>query len=266
MQAFFDAHGIVQPARPDIAAFRDDLKAAGRKPTTITAYLAAAKAFFKWAEAERIYPNIAAGVKAPKLDRTPKKDYMTSRQLKTMLSGIDRDSLQGKRDFAMLAVMVTCGLRTIEVSRANIGDIRTAADNVVLYVQGKGRDEREEYVKLDPQVEGFIRDYLKARGESAPNAPLFASLSHNGMGKRMSTRSISGIAKQAMCSAGYNSDRLTAHSLRHSAVTLALLQGRPLDEVRQFARHRDISTTMVYDHAIQQSKNKCSEVITKAIF
>ena len=266
MRAFLESRSIMQPVRGDMITFLEDLRATGHKPATVTAYLAAAKAFFKWAETERIYPNIANGIKGATLDRAHKKDYLTSRQIKTVLAGIDRYTLQGKRDFAMLAAMVTCGLRTIEVSRANIGDIRTAADNVVLYVQGKGRDERTEYVKLDAQVESFIREYLKARGESNPEAPLFASLSHNSMGQRMTTRAISGIAKQAMCDAGYNSDRLTAHSLRHSAVTLALLNGRPLDEVQQFARHRDISTTMIYNHAIEQAKNQCSEVISKAIF
>lgn len=264
--AYLSTNGINNPTREDIIAFREGLKETGHKPTTIQNYITATRLFFQWLEEERIYPNVAAHIKGAKLDREHKKDYLTSRQVKTILSDIDRTTLQGKRDYAMLVLMITGGLRTIEVSRADIGDLRTAGDNTVLYVQGKGRDEKTEYIKLDAQVEAAIRDYLKARSESNPEAALFASASNNSKGQRMTTRAISGIAKAHMVEAGYNSEKLTAHSLRHTAVTLSLLAGRPLEEVQQFARHANISTTMIYNHALDKAKNGCSEAVAKAIF
>lgn len=264
--AFFNANGISNPTREDIVAFREELKASGHKPTTIQNYITATRLFFSWMEQERIYPNVAAHIKGAKLDREHKKDYLTSRQVKAVLNDIDRSTVQGKRDYAMLVLMITGGLRTIEVSRADIGDLRTVGDNTVLFVQGKGRDEKTEYVKLDAQVEAVIREYLKARGEAKPEAPLFASTSNNSKGKRMTTRAISGIAKAHMVEAGYNSDKLTAHSLRHTAVTLSLLAGKPLEEVQQFARHANMATTMIYNHALDKAKNGCSEAIAKAIF
>lgn len=264
--AFFASSGIKNPTREDIIAFREELKATGHKPTTIQNYITATRLFFQWTEQEHVYPNIAAHIKGAKLDREHKKDYLTSRQVKTVLGDIDRASLTGKRDYAMLVLMITGGLRTIEVTRADVGDLRTAGDNTVLYVQGKGRDEKTEYIKLDAQVEAAIRDYLKARGETRPEAPLFASASNNSKGKRMTTRAISGIAKAHMIEAGYNSDKLTAHSLRHTAVTLSLLAGKPLEEVQQFARHANMATTMIYNHALDKAKNGCSEAIARAIF
>lgn len=264
--AFFGAHGISHPTREDILSYREELKATGHKPTTIQNYITAARLFFQWLEEERIYPNVAAHIKGAKLDREHKKDYLTSRQVKAVLGEVDRSTVQGKRDYAILALMITGGLRTIEVSRANIGDLRTIGDNSVIFVQGKGRDEKTEYIKLDAQVESIIRDYLKARGETAPEAPLFASTSNNSKGQRMTTRSISGIAKAHMVEAGYNSATLTAHSLRHTAVTLSLLAGKPLEEVQQFARHANMATTMIYNHALDKAKNGCSEAIAKAIF
>lgn len=264
--AFFSANGISNPTREDIVAFREELKATGHKPTTVQNYITATRLFFTWLEQERIYPNVAAHIKGAKLDKEHKKGYLTSRQVKAVLSQIDRSTLQGKRDYAMLVLMITGGLRTIEVARADIGDLRTVGDNTVLYVQGKGRDEKTEYIKLDAQVEAFIRDYLKARTETNPEAPLFASTSNNSKGKRMTTRAISGIAKAHMVEAGYNSDQLTAHSLRHTAVTLSLLAGKPLEEVQQFARHANMATTMIYNHALDKAKNGCSEAIARAIF
>lgn len=263
---YFSLNGIKQPQREDIIAFREELKASGHKPTTIQNYITATKLFFSWTAQEGCYPNIADHLKGAKLDREHKKDYLTSRQVKEVLGSIDRGSLQGLRDYAILTLMVTGGLRDIEVSRANIGDLRTAGENTVLYVQGKGRQEKTEYVKISLQVERAIRDYLKARGTAGEDEPLFASLSNNSSGNRLSTRSISGIVKGRLKEAGFNSERLTAHSLRHTAVTLSLLAGKDITEVQQFARHANIATTMIYNHSLDKAKNSCSEAIAQAIF
>jgi Site-specific recombinase XerD len=266
MFRYFAENGITRPQREDILSYRESLKASGHKPTTIQNYITATRLFFQWTEQERIYPNIAAHVKGAKLDRDHKKDYLTSRQVKTVLTDIDRSTPQGVRDYAIITLMVTGGLRTVEVARADVSDLRTLGDETVLYIQGKGRDEKTEYVKLSAQVEAAIRAYLKQRGEVEPTAPLFASMSNNSKGQRMTTRTVSGIAKACMIEAGYNSPRLTAHSLRHTAVTLSLLAGKNLAEVQQFARHANISTTQIYNHALDRAKNGCSEAIAKAIF
>ncbi len=277
MFRYFAENGITHPQREDILAYREHLKTSGHKPTTIQNYITATRLFFQWLEQENIYPNVAAHVKGAKLDRDHKKDYLTSRQVKSVLSDIDRSTPQGARDYALIALMVTGGLRTIEVARADIADLRTLGDDTVLYVQGKGRDEKTEYIKLSAPVEAALRDYLRLRDDLEPSAPLFASLSnHKGTEKdkdgkavksaRMTTRSISRIAKDSMTEAGYNSERLTAHSLRHTAVTLSLLAGKSLAEVQQFARHANIATTQIYNHALDRAKNGCSEAIAKAIF
>lgn len=263
---YFAENSITHPQREDIIAYRESLKTSGHKPTTVQNYITAARLFFSWLEQERIYPNVAAHIKGAKLDREHKKDYLTTRQVKTVLSCVDRTTPQGMRDYAILALMVTGGLRTVEVARADIGDLRTVGDDTVLFLQGKGREEKTEYVKLSAPVEGAIRAYLKQRGETEASAPLFASLSNNSKAGRMTTRSISRIAKDSMIEAGYNRSTLTAHSLRHSAVTLSLLAGKSLEEVQQFARHANIATTMIYNHALDKAKNGCSEAISKAIF
>lgn len=266
MFKYFQEQGITHPQREDVISYRESLKATGHKPTTIQNYITATRLFFQWTEQERLYPNIAAHVKGAKLDKEHKKDYLTSRQVKTVLEDVDRTTPQGLRDYAIIALMVTGGLRTVEVVRADIADMRTLGNDTVLYIQGKGRDEKTEYIKLSAPVEAAIREYLKTRQDTAPTAPLFTSLSNNSRGQRMTTRSVSGIAKGGMRTAGYNSERLTAHSLRHTAVTLSLLAGRNLAEVQQFARHANISTTQIYNHALDKAKNGCSEAIAKAIF
>lgn len=263
---FFSLQGIIKPAREDILAFKEWMIQDGKKPTTVQTYITITRIFFKWLESEGIYPNIADRIKGAKVSKDHKKDYLTSSQVKAVLSGIDKDSLQGARDFAITALMITGGLRTVEVVRANIEDLRTLGDSTVLYVQGKGRTEKTDYVKISAPVEQAIRAYLSRRGKVEPSEPLFTSISNNSKGGRMSTRAVSGLVKSHMVSAGYDSERLTAHSLRHTAVTLSLLAGRDLAEVQQFARHSNISTTMIYNHALDRAKNGCSDAVSSAIF
>jgi len=263
---YFAINGITQPQRSDILAFKEELKESGKKPSTIQSYITATRLFFSWTAQENLYPNIAEKIKGAKLDKGHKKDYLTSRQVKTILSSIEQDTLKGLRDYAILSLMVTGGLRDIEVERANIGDIRNAGEETVLYIQGKGREEKNEYIKISLPVENAIRKYLKERGQSDESKPLFASISNNSDGAGLTTRSISRIVKSRMKAAGFDSERLTAHSLRHTAVTLSLLAGKDITEVQQFARHSNIATTMIYNHSLDKAKNSCGAAVSDAIF
>lgn len=263
---FLSLRGISRPKREDIILFRDELKASGHKPTTVQNYITATRLFFQWTEREGYYPNVADHIKGATISKGHKKDYLTSKQMRSILSSIETESKQGLRDYAIIVLMVTGGLRTIEVSRANIEDISSIGDCTVLYVQGKGQDEKSDYIKILPEVEASLRAYLKTRDITDGKEPLFCSLSNNSKGQRLTTRTISGIVKKKLVAAGYNSERLTAHSLRHTAVTLSLIGGNSLQEAQEFARHSNIATTQIYAHNLERIKNKCEETIAKAIF
>lgn len=258
-------NGITQPQREDIVAYRDYLKV-DHKPTTVQGYLAAVKLFFQWTEQERLYPNVAKRVKGAKLDNEHKKDYLTTKQVNKLLGAVDRDSLKGLRDYAILSVMVTTGIRETSIVNANIGDIRTAGDATALFYKGKGHEEKATYVKLAEPVEEAVRAYLKARGETDPEAPLFSSIANRNNGERMTTRSVSRIAKTRLIDVGLESDRLTGHSLRHTAATLNLLNGGTVEETQQLLDHANINTTLIYSHALERAKNNSEERIAKAIF
>jgi integrase/recombinase XerC len=82
----------------------------------------------------------------------------------------------------------------------------------------------------------------------------------------MTTRSISRIVKDRLIEAGFDSDRLTAHSLRHTAATLNLLNGGTVEETKQLLRHSNINTTLIYSHALERAKNDSENRIARAIF
>ena len=263
---YLQERDINRPQREDILAFKAWLAETGHKPSTIQNYVIATRLFFGWTAQEGLYPNIAEHIKGAKLDRDHKKDALTAGQAKELLESIERETAKGKRDYAIMALMITGGLRTVEVARADVEDFRNAGDAVALYIQGKGREEKTEYVKIAPAVEKAIRAYLRTRDKTQPTDPLFTSTSNNSQGQRLTTRSVSEIAKDRLRQAGYDSSRLSAHSMRHTAVTLSLLAGKDVTEVQQFARHANIATTMIYSHHLDKAKNSCSSAVADAIF
>ena len=131
----------------------------------------------------------------------------------------------GMRDFALLNLMLRTGLRDIEVVRADCGDIQTVSGVDVLYIQGKGRPGKDNYVVLTESALAPIRDYLGMRDDSRGSSPLFTSVARRNSGERLTTRSVSRIVKEAMRKIGIDDPRYTAHSLRHTAITFSLLGG-----------------------------------------
>lgn len=257
----------LQPTHDDVLNFVDNMKQEGKAPSTIQTYTVAVRLFFKWAENRRLYPNIARDVKGAKVNaKAHKGAYLTSDEAQAVLKSIDRTTEAGLRDYAMIALMLTAGLRTVEVSTATIKDITTLGDSKVLYIQRKGHQEKDSYVKLASVVYEAIITYLKERGATIPSEPLFASLSNNNKGGHITTRTIRGIVKQAFKDAGLTNDALSAHSTRHTSATLNLLNGGTLEETQQLLGHSNIETTMIYAHHLKRMNNNSEERISDAIF
>ena len=166
---------------------------------------------------------------------------------------MDRTTLKGKRDYALFNLMVRTGPRTIELMRADVGDIRQESGETVLWLQGKGALEKDAFVVLTDETLIPLQEYLSARSGLTSNAPLFASTSDSSRGKRMSTRSFRRIVKCILREANIDTPRISAHSLRHSCITFALMSGANIQEVQQLARHTNINTTLIYAHNIKRA-------------
>ncbi len=253
--------------REDIIVYRDYLKyeageaGQGLSSYSVSGYMTSVRKLFSWLEAQKVYPNIARDVKGCKRANGHKKDTLSPQQLRKALAGIDTGSLEGLRDYAMFNLMARTGLRTIELARAQVGDIRRVDGEPVLWVKGKGRDDKDEFVLLTPEAQEPIQAYLEARGQIPDGAPLFCSASRRNYGEALTTRSISRVAKRALIRAGLDDKRLTAHSLRHTAITLAILGGASLQQAQAMARHSDPRTTMVYFHNLDRVANGAEKFI-----
>lgn len=261
---FLHSQGITQPTRETVVAYKKAL-CEKYSANTVALYLSSIRRLFAWCESENLYANITSGVKSPKISHEHKRDAFGADELKDIISGIERNNVEGLRNYAIFTLIASCGLRCCEVVRANVGDFHRVAGTVILNVQGKGHAAKDAFVKIAPKVEKAIRAYLSARGRVSEDEPLFVSCSRRNYGKRLTTRTISGVCKRYMIKAGYNSKRLTAHSLRHSSITIALMQGMSLQDVQAFARHTSLNTTLIYAHNISRLQSQCESVIAGVI-
>lgn len=243
--------------------YKEDLMT-DKKASTISMYMTALKKLYKYLETKGI-KNIASDLKGAKQKRNYSKDPLTLDQAKDLLNSIDRTTKEGKRNYALIHLLITTGLRTIEIERADIEDIRNVANTSVLYVMGKGRDTKDEYVKLTYETLRAINEYLATRDIKDNKEPLFISYSDRTNGKRLKTRSIRDIIKKAYLKIGINSDKISSHSLRHTAITLSLIGGTPLQEVQQMARHSNINTTMIYAHNLKRIESNAESNIQKLL-
>lgn len=254
-----DNNNITEVTHATLIQYKEDLMET-KKANTISMYMTALKKLYKYLETKGI-KNIASDLKGAKQKRNYSKDPLTLDQAKDLLNSIDRTTNEGKRNYALIHLLLTTGLRTIEIERANIEDIRNVANSSVLYIMGKGRDTKDEYVKLTYETLKTINEYLATRTIKSDKEPLFTSLSDRTNGQRLKTRSIRDIVKKAFTNIGLNSDKITTHSLRHTAITLSLLGGTPLQEVQQMARHSNINTTMIYAHNLKRIESNAEQNI-----
>lgn len=260
------------------------------KPNTIAQYLRSVCQFFRWTAANGYYPDIAANIHAPKLrhDRHRKK-ALTAKEVLTIEKSIaqraqertqaaqnaqkdtagriQRSTEQGKRLFAMYLLAVNAGLRTVEISRANIKDLETMGGQTWLYVWGKDRTEPDQKKAIAPEVAAAIKDYLQSRTDRPTGAsPLFVSTGNRSGGKRIAPTTISTMLKRAMQEAGFDSERITAHSLRHSAAQAALqASGDNIYTAQKYLRHSSPATTEIYLHEDERTE-KAERAIAQDVY
>ena len=264
MFQYFQSNNITRPIRQDVKNWLEYLKSK-YKPSTCNLYLSSCKLFFRFLAQENLYPNIADNIKGCKIGHDRKKEALDVEQSRRLIDSISGHTLKAMRDKAIISLMLSAGLRTVEIIRANIEDLRMVDGAVYLYVVGKGRDEKER-VLVASQVLENIKTYLKERGVKDGKAPLFASASSRNFGERLTTASISRLVKLQLIEAGLKNEYLTAHSLRHTCATQALLNGESLANVQMILRHQNISTTMIYAHHIDRTKNKGEQTVADALF
>ena len=121
---FFKVNNITAPATADVDAYINSLRAAKKSDKTIRLYSTTMKLYFAYLEKQGIYRDVAADMEPLKLRKatTHNKKSLSDMQAKKLLAVFKGDDIISLRNKAIIALCLTCGLRTVEVARANVGD------------------------------------------------------------------------------------------------------------------------------------------------
>ena len=257
MNLFFEwvdetGRNITTLTRPDLIEYKHTLEQEGKSGLTITSYLTSLRLFYAWLEAEGVYPNIAKVLNLPKRTKEFRHQPLRPQQAQELLSEVEDSG--NLRDIAILNLLARTGIRTIEAVRADVGDIVFKGGQRVLLVKGKGRDEKDNFVILTDKTFRPIAEYLSERGCVRPTDPLFVSESNRDKGQRMTTRSISRIAKNNLRGIGLDDKVFTAHSLRHTTAVSILRAGGTLEDCQLTLRHSNPSTTQIYTAFVDEER------------
>ena len=232
--------------RADIITFKDSLLAT-HSNLSVAGYLVALRRFYEWCEGNKLYPNIAKGIKSPKRKNAYLKEHLRENQIHDLLKHYEGNL----RDFAIVNLLLRTGLRTIEVVRANVEDITFKGGQRILRVWGKGRDDKDTFVVLTDKAYAPIRAYLDTRKSATLKEPLFISTSNRNLCGRLTTRTISKICKEGFRAIGIDGKEYTAHSLRHTTAVLLLKNGS-LADVQSVLRHSSPATSQIYTKSIEE--------------
>ena len=253
---YLQGRNIKQPTREDIISFREYLQE-NHKPTTINSYMIAVRNFFNWLEYEGITKNITKNIKGIKVGNEHKRESLTAEQCKTVLN-----AAKDIREKVIFLLATTCGIRANELVNIRISDFKEKQDNICLYLLGKGRDYKQDYVIITPDIFELIKQYVQ---EYNITDYLFVSTSNNNKNGMITTKTVRLIIKNMFKRVGIVGDEYSCHSLRHTFATLSIKSGEDIREVSQALRHKNLQTTMIYLHDLEMINNKCSSAVVSAL-
>jgi integrase/recombinase XerD len=214
--------------RAHVIAWREALSRQGLAHDTIRRKLAALSSLYAYlCERHAVLLNPALGVKRPR-------------------------SLKGRRDRAILAMLLYHALCREELCTLKVGDIHQREGVTHLRVEGKG--DKVRYLPLHVLAQRLIAAYLEAAGHAGEfDGPLFRPVKNNAsktLAKPLSANAVyQDIVKRYACATGLSEavSGLCVHSLRATAATNALQHEADIAKVQEWLGHADVSTTKMYD-------------------
>ena len=255
----------IDPARArrsDIIRYRDYLKHTAIAPSTRQLKLSIVRRFYDAAVRFGVLAsNPADGIRGGK-DLTPaveKIKALTQGALSTLVDGIPSDTLSGKRDRAVVALMALHGLRRVEVHRLNHEDVEHEPP-YALAVMGKGNRARRVFLRGDTYA--AVVDYMEAKVRAGlPLDALFVAHDRCNLGGRLSRRGLNIIVDKYLAGSTLKRAGVSCHALRHTHGTLAVAGGAKIEQLRDAMGHSDIATTSLYVRAVDRHRHNPAHFI-----
>lgn len=249
---YFKENNITNPTRQDIIDFREHLKQE-HSLSTVNTYLISTRNFFKWLEYENIYKDITKNIKGVTVSREHKREALSEEQAKLALNNV-----KNAKEKIILLLGLCCGCRANEICNIQLNDFVERDGKTLLYLLGKARDGKVDFVVVDNQVYKEIQDYVKEY--NITNYLITSDYKHDG--SKVTNKTIRHIVKDIFRRIGIDNDMYTTHSLRHSYATMSIQNGADIREVQQALRHRNLETSMIYLHDLEAKNNPCSNIVS----
>lgn len=265
LKGFMRFVGIEKPeefrtvTRAHVIAWRKNLEQQTLAAATIRRKLSALSDLMDFlCESNSITHNPVKGVARPKEGANEgKTPAISDAQAKRLLECPPGDTLKGKRDRAILSVLLFHALRRAELCKLMVKDYSLRRGTQTIAVYGKGSKIR--YIPVHPHAVAMIEDYLDAAGIREMRAtPLFRPVKNpaGDLQCALSGNAIyESIVKRYAKEAGIPAEVIRPHSLRATAATNALEHGAGLAEVRDWLGHKSTSTTQLYDKRRMRPEN-----------
>lgn len=238
--------------RSDIIEYKSYLLKSCMAENTIDLYLTVVRRFYEYAELVNEHENIAAGIRLTHKRIGFRKEHLSHNEIEQLMNSLENDTLIGKRDYAIINLMLRSGMRCVELSRMRVCDIYINNDECNVLIQRKGDNARTERLGLTIKAIAPVMDYLAHRGVADEIEPVFVTHCSTGENQLTASR-ISRIVKGHMVSSGIYSKTKTTHSLRHTTAVLAIINKVPIKEVQLMLGHRKVETTEIYLKSIDDT-------------
>ena len=237
----------------DVAGWVEWMKSAGLNPATMNQRLAGISSFYRFMAGSSRQPveNPAAGqALRQKIFRWQGARYLDAQAVRDLLTGIDRESARGTRDYALILAYLFTGRRNSEIRVLRWGDIERNGDQCWYRWQGKGKARRD--LLPEPVLQAML-DYLRISdriGSIKKDSYIFISSRRREVEAPLSASQVGRILNGHLRNAGI-STHYRVHDLRHTAAMLRKTAGEDIESISQFLNHSNINTTMIYLHALE---------------
>ena len=261
VKEFFDFLKEIDPVdvRSDhVIAYRDRLIDEKRSANTVALKLSIVRSFYSYLIAQgysRHNPASTRLVSPPPISDIPAGRALTSHEVRCLLSGPDRSTREGSRDYALMLLMVRLSLRVNEACTARLSDIRWSHGRWIIKL--KVKRGKEEMWPLPSDVKQSIDDYLSLDHERRvelgtggdeqyifqPHCNYRTREFAKPLSSRHAHKIVARWAKHACIG------RVSPHDLRRTVITKLLNDGKSYRDVQMVTKHRDPRSVQRYDHA-----------------
>ncbi len=242
-------------SRQTMLSYMLNLKERNYAATTIARKVAATRSFFGFLKSEGIIKtDPTENMSSPSVGKSLPKPITISQVRQLLEQPAKLNTVEAKRDKAMLELLYASGMRISELVNLNLGDVNTTEG----FVRCFGKGQKERIVPIYEQAARSVQEYIAETRPKLAHKKDGVALFLNPRGDRLTRQGFWQKLKEYAKSAGLDA-KISPHTLRHSFATHMLSGGADLRAVQELLGHANISTTQVYTHLTSEHVRRTYE-------